>query len=196
MESTNNNLFTVEQNDVSLASFKLSMLNRYFIFRRNKNILTASKIVGGLNHQIDLGKFIMPYFDRRRMLIDPSKKHTEINKIYHAIRRKYKTIKPSVYLMKHNVFDDKIDDQIYQRNKICLSKIKNGSDSEMCIIYKSPDKYFYPVYYQKNKYPDPSEIYLKKSFYVEKNSGSYLFTSDKIINDIDMLIALTDKINQ
>lgn len=180
--------------DIALASFKLSMLNRYYIFKKTSNIdfSEPSRLVG-INHNINLGKILTPYFSSNRLILDPTKKSKQINKIYHAIRKRYVPIKPSVYLIRHNIKQDKIDGEIYKRNKLEFSKVKDGPDDKILLIYKSPEKYFYPIYYQNNKF-NGIEDYEQNRLSIEKMKGTYLFESDRILNDLDILVALTEKI--
>ena len=196
LDTDNNNLFTMEQNDVSLASFKLSMLNRYYIFKKTSqiNITEPSRIVG-INHQIDAGKILMPYFDRNNILIDPSKKNIQINKIYHAMRKQYHPMKPSVYLIRHSIQQNRLEDQIFRKNKIEFSRIKEGDDPKVLLIYKSPEKYFYPIYYQHpNNWDGDMEDYLQRQFKEDKEK-MYLLDSEKILDDLKILVALSNKLN-
>ena len=184
------------ESDTVMASFKLSMLNRYYVFKKtiNIDISEPSRIVG-INHKINLGKILTPYFDSNKLIIDPAKKNKQINKIYHTIRKKYLPTKPSVYLIRHTIVEDDLDDKIYRKNKFEFSKIKNGHDPKTLLIYKSPEKNFYPIYYQYNKY-NGNEDYLQERIIMEKNRGTYLFDSNKIINDLDILVALSEKIHK
>ena len=171
------NLAGEEEYDIAMASFKLSMLNRYFIFKKTKNIdITESSRIVGVNHKINLGKLLMPYFETNRMFIEPEKKTTQINKIYHAIRRKHTGIQPTVYLIRHTISDNSLDNEIYKRNRLQFSKVKEGNDPKTLLIYKSPDRNFYPINYNNGK---------------EK---VYLLDSTKIVDDLDILVALSDKI--
>lgn len=171
-------LFTAEQVDACLASFKLSMLNRYYVFKKKTTIDTSepSRIIG-INHKINVDKVLTPYFDENKIIIDPTKRTSKINKIYHAIRKKYTNIKPDVYLIRHNILEEELDNEVYRRNKLEFAKIKEGADPNILLIYKSPEKYFYPIYYDG--------ISRKK----------YLLNSEKIVNDLDILVALTDKLH-
>ncbi|XWV26242.1 mRNA-capping enzyme [Tupanvirus soda lake] len=195
------------ETDAALASFKFSMLNRYYVFKKTTKIdvIEPSRIVG-MNHKINLGKVLTPYFHTNKMIIDPAKKSSQINKIYHAIRKRYAPVKPSVYLIRHTIPEDIVDNEVYRRNKLEFSKIKDGPDGKTLLIYKSPDKYFYPVYYQNNVYKDHDEFlqyrlstkntkgitYDSDDKY--EKSGTYLLESNKIVNDLDVLVALSEKL--
>lgn len=183
--------------DTALASFKLSMLNRYFVFKKTKpiNITEPSRIVG-INNNINLGKLLTPYFDTNKMVIDPLKRSTQINKIYHGIKNKYPNTKPSVYLVRHTIQEDTLDDETYRRNKLEFSRIKEGSDPKTLLIYKSPDKYFYPIYYQNVKFYENNEPYAQNRIDSVKPKSIYLLDSNKIVNDLDILVALSDKIHK
>jgi len=174
------NMFTLEQIDITLASFKLSMLNRYYIFKKVTNIdITVPERVVGINHEINMGKILMPYFDSNKIIINPATRTRQINKIYHAVKKQNNNIKPSVYLIRHSISENAIDnDETIRKNKFSFAKLKDGSDSKILLIYKTPDKYFYPLYHKNN----PDNI--------------YLLDSDKIIDDLDILVELTDKFNK
>ncbi len=190
------NNHTDVETDVALASFKFSMLNRYYIFKKTTkiDIMEPSRIVG-INHRINLGKILNPFFDSNRMIIDPAKKTSQINKIYHEIRKKYNTVKPSVYIIRHSIPTDNIGTDVFRRNKLEFIKAKNGTDDKTLLIYKSPDKYFYPIYYQNSNENDIDNLYQSRTVYNHDSpSGTYLLNSDKIIDDLDILVALTDKL--
>jgi SAM-dependent methyltransferase len=190
--------------DAAIASFKLSMLNRYYVFKKTTKIdLSEPSRIVGINHKINLGKVLTPYFNSNRMTIDPAKKSRQINKIYHTVLKKYRPTKPSVYLIRHSIAENNIDNETYRKNKLEFSKIKDGINDKTLLIYKSPDKYFYPLYYQNdsiyglddsmsgriiNKNLDTNNV-LNNGF-----NGTYLLDSDKIINDLDILVALSDKL--
>lgn len=189
--------------DAAIASFKFTMLNRYYIFKKTTPIdITEPSRIVGINHKIDLGYLFTPYFNTNNIIIDPTKKTTQINKIYHAIRRKYTSIRPSVYLIRHSIMEDNIgDDNIYYRNKFEFSKIKEGTDQKLLLIYKSPEKYFYPIFYQNQQDDFPEEfLQMRVAKYVTPESvisnGTYLIDSDKIVNDLDIMVALSDKLNK
>lgn len=132
------------------ASFKFSMLNRYYIFKKG-----AKTNQNRISNSLTLDKILIPYLDNRKIMIDLSKNDT-VNNIYNNVKREYK-ISPSVYLIK-------------KEDKLKFYKIKDGND-KVLLIYK--DKYFYPIYYEYN--------------------NNYLFDK-KIIKDIDILVALTEKL--
>ena len=188
------NQHTDVETDTALASFKLSMLNRYYIFKKTTKIdITEPARLVGINHKINLGKILNPYFNTNNMIIDPAKKSSQVNKIYHAIRKKYTSIKPSVYLIRHTISENNIGSEIYRKNKLHFIKMKGGSDNKTLLIYKSPEKYFYPIYYQNNKYPDIDD-FLQNHITNDNSIGTYLLDSNKIIEDLDMLVALSNKL--
>ncbi|AGC01974.1 mRNA-capping enzyme [Acanthamoeba polyphaga moumouvirus] len=186
---------SVTESDIAFASFKLAMLNRYYIFKKKTviNITEPSHIVSGVNKKTDLGKVLMPYFITNNMIIDYSLGNNDVNKIYHFIRKKYSPIKPSVYLVRHNIIDNPMDGITFSRNKLEFIKIKNGTDPKVLLIYKSPEKIFYPFYYQRLENHDYSEDYLKNNIYL-KDNGTYLLDSNKIINDLNMLVNISGKV--
>lgn len=170
--------------DMAMASFKFSMLNRYYIFKKSGQIdLNEPSRIVGINHKINLGKVLEPYFITNRMVIDPSLKNRQINKVYHAIRSKY-PFKPTVYLIRHTVPEEMVDNEVYRRNKLEFSKIKDGNSDKILLIYKSPDKFFYPIQYQKPVSEDMERIVTPE--------GTYLLDSRKIVDDLNMLVSLND----
>jgi hypothetical protein len=179
----------VEQ-EIEIASFKLSMLNRYFIFKKTRNIdLTEPSRVVNINHKINIGKILTPYFDSNKLIINPAKKSNNINNIYHHLRKKYAPLKPSVYLIKHKIGEYKLYDIFYRKNNFDFIQLKNGTDPKILFIYKSPENFFYPIYYQ-NKNEDDAENYFHSRINI-KNKGTYLFDSEKIANDLNFLVGLS-----
>lgn len=173
--------------DMALASFKFSMLNRYYIFKKTGKVdLNEPSRIVGVNHKINLGKVLEPYFITNRMIINPSTRNIQINKIYHAIRKQYYPTKPAVYLIRHTIPEEKIDNEIYRRNKLEFSKIRDGSSDKILLIYKSPERYFYPIYYEGNNNLDDTL----------PNNGTYLLDSEKIVDDLNILVALSEKMYQ
>ena len=193
--------------DAALANFKFSMLNRYYIFKKTTNIdITNPARVVGLNQElklaqpITLGKILTPYFHDNKMMIDPAKRSSDINKIYHSIRKFYNGTKPSVYLIKHTITENNIDDNnTYKKNHFTFSRVKEGSDPKTLLIYKSPEKIYHPVYYRKLMYNDEDNdndnFYAKKRISIEKVRSTYLLDSRKIVSDLDVLVALSQKMH-
>ncbi|CAH6420075.1 mRNA capping enzyme [uncultured virus] len=190
--------------DAAKASFKFSMLNRYFVFKKSTpiNIEEPSRIVG-VNHKINLDRMLLPYFGSNRTLIDPARSSRDINKIYRGIIAKYGPVKPSVYLVRHTVIENGVDDMQIRRNRLDFSKVKGGAGDKTVMIYRSPEKLFYPIYYQRGSYGD-FESYLDEQLspkyggaslepasHTRKYSRTYLLDSNKIGTDLDMLVELT-----
>nr|URM62221.1 mRNA capping enzyme [Mimivirus sp.] len=126
------------------------------------------------------------------MIIDYNIGSQDINKIYHHLRKKYSPVKPSVYLVRHNIIDDLLDDVVFSRNKLEFTKIKNGKDPKILLIYKSPDKLFYPFYYQQYETRNLSHDYSSDNIYM-KDNGTYLLDADKIVKDLNLLVNLSEK---
>lgn len=208
------NTHEIDNADETMASFKFSILNRYYVFKKSGTVGNKGKGMGkgknktnidmsdpsritGINDKINLGKVLTPYFDVNNMVIDPSVHTTHINDIYKMSKIKNPNVKPSVYLIRHTIPENKVDNDIFRRNKFEFKHIKEGSvnDSKMLLIYKSPEKYFYPIYYKNiitDDYDDIQKFYHNKQNRVKKND-TYLINSNKIIDDLDILVALTDK---
>ena len=181
--------------DAALASFKLSMLNRYYVFKkiRKNDTIEPSRIVG-INHQIKLGKVLTPYFDNNKMIIDLDRKTRNVNKIYQGIRKAYINTKPSVYLIKHTIREDELDNnEVYRKNDFDFSKMKGGLDPKTLLVYKSPEKFYYPIYYHDIKYHDTEDFLTQNKAPIENIRKTYLLDSNKVINDLDILVALSKK---
>ena len=191
------NEHTTSEADIVLASFKFTMLNRYYIFKKTSKIdITEPSRIISVNQRINLGKLITPYFDTNRMIIDPAKRSRQINKIYQLIRKRYMTVRPSVYLIRHTLPEDGVGKDIYRRNKFDFVKVKDGIDDKILLIYKSPDKNFYPIYYQNIEYNDIDDNLALNIPIFEKIKCTYLLDSNQIVRDLDILVALTEKMHQ
>jgi len=181
---------TDSEPDAVMASFKFSMLNRYYVFKKTTIVDFAEPArVVGINNKINLGKILMPYFETNKMIIDPSKRTTQINKIYHELRTRYRNTKPSVYLVRHSIAENEFEGDIYKRNKFEFSLVKEGIDPKTLLIYKSPDKYFYPIFYQNIDYDVLDDQAINP---IKKIKGTYLLDSNKIVGDLDVLVALSE----
>ena len=110
----------------------------------------------------NLGKILTPYLDLNHLIIDPTKKSKQINKIYHEIRKKYPQVKPTVYLIRHTILKDMLGSGkkhlhdascIFYRNKFELFLAKKA-EPIFLLIYRSPDNYFYPISYSYNENED------------------------------------------
>lgn len=173
LDPKNKSQFLSEDVDANLAAFDMSSLNRYYVFKKksNKINLTEPARIVNVNHKINLGKVMIPYFDKNNIYIDPINKNN-INEIYHSVLESPKQ-KPNVYLIRHSI----IGDDILHQNKIELARIKEGTSPYVLLIYKSPENKFHQIYHTNGD--------IKYNF----------FDSKKIIDDLDILIEITDKIN-
>src|SRR3984885_3658027 len=168
--------YTTEQIDIATSSYKMTMMNRYYVFKKKVGVdLYESSRIVGINHRINVGKILTPYFHSNKLIIDIDLQSTDANKIYHKLRESNKYIKPHVYLIKHIINEDDFEKEKLIKNKFILSKAKKGIDSMLLLIYKSPEKIFYPIYYESTVGP------------------KYLLNSEKVIDDIDLLIKLTNE---
>lgn len=185
---------TSHEKDAVDASFKFTMLNKFYVFKKaKKDIMVPARIVG-VNHKINLGKYISPHLSNNSMIIDPSKKTKDINKIYRGIVNKYK-VKPSIYLVRHKIINNDLIGQQYSNNKFEFLKIKGGN-SDSLLIYKSPEKIFYPIYHQNYNYDeinDDASLNLRRVTASNKAEITYLIKSPKIIEDLNFVVNLTGK---
>ena len=187
------------ERELALASFKLSALNRYYVFRKNHthDITKPSRIIR-FNHQIDLGKIITPYFINERMIIDPYGRTSNINDIYHNVRLANPYIRPNVYLLDHNYKKYNVDGDDWYGDYFNYKKIKtpNTFCDKLMMIYKSPDKFYYPIYYQPNYYDGYTfDNIINNSVNVTPPvTKHYILSSNNIINDLDIFVNLTNQL--
>lgn len=200
LQPDNNNLFTVEQSEAALCSFKLSILNRYYVFKKSAHVdlENPSRIIG-INNGINLGKIITPFLDRNNIIIDVSKKNGKINEVYRYIKNQHKHINPSVYLIKHTIDENDIGHgDIYRTNRLRFLKLREGSDPQAFLIYKSPEKEFFPIYYQNTEFD--KNIFSQNRYTISQNSKkmkkSYVLDSPKVIEDLHLLINLTQTLQK
>jgi len=185
MDPENRHLFTAEEVDYNLAGFKMSSLNRYYVFKKEVGTdLTVPARIVSMNFKIDLGKIMIPYFYSNNIYIDPGCKNDNINSIYKELCAKSKILHPNVYVIRHNITENIIDNDVFNYNRFEMARIKEGTDPKVLIIYKSPDKKFYPLFYQSHN-PAMETIVPNK----------YFFDNKKIVGDLDFLIELSNKLN-
>ena len=156
LDNDHNSSYPGDLIDITLASFKFTMLNRYYIYKKSQifDPSDPARIVF-MSNQIDPGKIFTTYFSKNRIYIDAEKRSTDANKIYKAMRKANKKIKPSTYIVRHEIPQDNINEKIYRSNNISILKANEGSSEYALLIYKSPEKIFYPIYYlmdEKRKY--------------------------------------------
>ena len=204
-ESLKHNPHSDVEQGAAMASFRFSMLNRYYVFKKTRyNDLTEQSRLVGVNHTFNLGKTLVPYFEMNRMMIDYSKKASNANKIYQVIAKKYSNVKPSVYLIRHTVSKDHIGSDYYVQDHINFDKIKDGKNRKTIVLYKSPEKEFYPIYQQVGSYGDFEDYVQNRTIHnaFDDNKISkrvyrtYLLNSDKVANDIDLLIDIHRKLRE
>jgi hypothetical protein len=185
MDPDNRHLFTAEEIDYNLAGFKMSSLNRYYVFKKEIGVdLTVPARIISMNFKIDLGKIMIPYFYSNNIYIDPGCKNDNINNIYKELCMKSRILRPNVYVIRHNIIEDTINGDIFNHNSFEMARIKEGVDPKVLIIYKSPDKKFFPLFYQT--YNSDMETIVP---------NKYFFDNNKIVKDLDFLIELSNKIN-
>ena len=173
------NKYTGEEIELARASFAFSSLNRYFVFKKTVNIdLDEPARIVGINGRIHLDKILTPYFASNKMVIDIDNKVPRINKLYQNMKTMTGGAKPAIFLVRHSLLTNNINGDTYKHNSIQLAKLKQGSDPSILLIYKSPEKYFYPVYQQCT------------------GSRKYLFTDENIISNLELLVELVKKLNK
>lgn len=131
-----------EKDSETLASFKMSMLNRYYVFKKLGSEKQPARVIG-FNRQLSSTKVLAPWFSNVAMKLDDSLAATNINHLYHHIREQYAPVKPSVCLVRHTITKD-------GNNSFRYSNVKTA-DKETCIVYRDPEGTFYPLRY-KNRH--------------------------------------------
>jgi hypothetical protein len=174
------NKFSTEEIEIAKACFAFSSLNRYYVFKKQVNIdFDEPARLVGINNEIKLNKMITPHFESKNMIIDIDYKHPRINTLYKKMKEGIlgvtKDDTPNVYLIRHSITKDIINKEEYYDNLVEVVQLKEGSGSNFIMIYKSPDKYFYPIYQRIHE------------------DKKYLFSDKKIINDINVLTKIFDK---
>ena len=185
MDPEQRHLFTAEEVDYNLAGFKMSSLNRYYVFRKEIGVdATVPARIVSMNFRIDLGKIMIPYLHTNNIYIDPGCKNDRLNDIYKELCKDSGT-KPNVYIIRHNIVSGTFRNDSFSYNNFEMERIREGIDPKVLIMYKSPEKKFYPLFYQQS-IPDFERI----------ARNNYFFDSRKIIDDLDFLIELNNKINE
>jgi SAM-dependent methyltransferase len=177
--------------DAAMASFKLLALNRYFVFRRRTNNLAEPRRIVGMNQKIEIDSTILgPYFNKNHLFVDATVTSSDPEKIRRSLVKKYK-LDPNVYVLEsgHGPSDTKAFDE-----KIRLTKIHEGKNSnKIAILYKDNDEY-HPVYIKKYQdfSPDDMTSLMKGGLtnFQTDSIKSYLLDSDSILDDLDFLIGM------
>lgn len=175
LDSKYNDSYPGDIVDLTIASYKFTMLNKYYIYKNSKTLdLSDPSRIITMTNKINPGKIFTTYFHQNSIYIDSEKKTRNASKIYKAIRDAHPKIKPSTYIIRHVIPSDVIDEHVYRSNNISIVKAKEGSNEHAVLIYKSPDKLFYPVYYLING-----------------SKRQYLWTSAEAIDNLSYLSTLT-----
>ena len=119
----------------ALAGYKLSMLNRYYVFQNSPQPCAAPSMsrLGKLLSTSPLDE----YFREHNLHYDSTGGAPSSTPHYQTIRRRT-GIRPDVYLLLHRA------------GHLTLTKIKEGDGRHSLIMYKSPEKTFYPVYHMND----------------------------------------------
>lgn len=167
-----NEKFTTEDIEMNTCSFKLSILNKYYVFRKTgKGTRDQSRIVG-VNNKIFLGKILTPHFSSNNYMIDAYMGYPRVRSLYEDITKKILRFKPAVYIIKHSVKSD--GDNF--RNTYKMHEATKKSNVPMVLVYKSPEKTYYPIYRMidnKRKYSiNDSELlnYMKKLIDIQNDN--------------------------
>lgn len=173
LNNKNQNIYSQSEIEIAKASFDFAMLYRYYVYKRYKSVsINKTARLVGLNGNIHVGNILTPHFKRKQIKINPSQKTKNITDLYKHITKNTVNL-PSIYLIRHNNIDIKIKNKSIEKSQFDFLKIKNGYKGG-AIIYKSPDKYFYPIGKET------------------PNGINYVFTSKKCINDLNMMVNLSN----
>jgi SAM-dependent methyltransferase len=166
--------FAADVSDAARASFKLSMLNKYYIFKKTTGVdVSKPSRIGGVNYKINIGHLLTPQFAMDNIYIDPARQTSDINKLYHGILKSHLTAKPSVYLMKHLIHKELVGHDNYYNDEFRFYGLKEGDGKKLMIIYKSPENLFYPLCIRGT------------------SKNQYLFNSKRYVDDMESLVKLT-----
>jgi hypothetical protein len=169
--------------DINIEWFKMSILNRYYIFRKKgvPDFDKPSRIVG-INNKINFDTILNNYFINNDLFLDKDISYPTSKEVYNKIKRMY-NVDPNVYFIRHTILDNDGGNYKFKKNKYKFMKINESDTNDSVIIYRSPDNIFYPLYFKKpiNRYK-----------YIGKTIPQHLFATDKISSDLDFMIKLTN----
>lgn len=173
----NKDRYNIEELETIMANYKLSALNRYYVFKNSNTIdISSPARVIKINNDIDLGNILAPQLKFYKMKIDPDYESDNLNNLYKEIRHMNLNIRPNTYLISHKLIDDKIDDDNMLSNIYRMTKLKSNDNNNFLIFYRANNGYFYPIYRQMN------------------DDKRYVLNNGKILDDIEMMVALNNKI--
>jgi SAM-dependent methyltransferase len=179
------NAYDPELVALTKASYEMDILNRYYVFRKKGNKSAQSRIINRevkpivtANLNIDLDKVLVPYFSSPNLRIDPGIMHSSANDVYREVKYLYdRKHKPYVFLIKHHIIEEGLPNRkpILSRDRFSLVKIREGNPEKFMLIYKTPDKSFYPIYLDLDN---------EKRYYLNNNDND-------VLDDLQKLAALS-----
>jgi hypothetical protein len=126
-----------------LSTYEYSMLNRYYVFRYTKNSIMEPGRIIGANGQL-LENLVTPYFVKYNMRIEKSYENNNLHLMWKNMKENKLVHNPNVYLIKHIIVPSESRDS-FNENIIKYEMLKNNSSNKSVILYKSPDKNYYPI---------------------------------------------------
>lgn len=187
--------------NVAIASYKFAMLNRFFVFKKTRNIdISNPSRVVGVAQQFDLGKTLIPYFDAKGLSVDPSIPTTSVNTLYRQIRNSAKKYNPSIFLIRHTIETDSMKGGSIKRNRFHLVQLKQGKDPKTALIYKSPENVFYPIHHTNSAtdmvdlFEESRQSRINRAINVVPKFD-YLIDNSKIIDELHFMIDLSERFN-
>lgn len=125
-----------EKDPETLASFKMSMLNRYYVFKKPGIGNKPARVIG---FNKCMNRLLAPHFAKMSLRLDERLSAKDINVTYRDVKAIYYPSRPSVYLVRHTVKDN--------LNNMSFKCVKQA-DPTACIIYRDPAGTFYPLKYK------------------------------------------------
>ena len=110
----------------ALAGYKLSMLNRYYVFQ-NSELPCAAPVLSRLAPVLEVAPL--------RVYLDGGAGASESSTHYGEVRRQT-GVRPDVYLLHH------------RQGVLSLTSVKQNGGRYSIILYKSPDRTYYPIYHR------------------------------------------------
>lgn len=169
------------------ASFIFCIMNRYYVFRKIETTTMEPRRIPPLSNQLPLGNLITPHLVRSNMVIDLDHADRSLKKVYQFIRKDLDAT-PNVYILHHQEEDLQIGGSTIRNQRLTLSKVRDG-DTHSCIIYKSPEKIYHPIY-QRIEEPVPE---LRQV--LGESQRRYTLSSAKVLEDLDYVVNLNASLN-
>jgi hypothetical protein len=169
------------------AAFIFCIMNRYYVFRKIDTTSMEPKRIPPLSNQIQLGGLITPYLANANMVIDVDNSNRSVKKVYQFIRKDLDAT-PNVYVLHHHEEDLQIGGSSFCNQTLTLTKAREGNGL-FCLIYKSPEKIYHPIYRRVEKpVPEFKQI-------MGESQRCYTLASAKVLADLEYVVQLNSSFN-